>query len=192
MSGCESWGVRPRPTCVLLYSGEGLLEGVGSSGALSGVGRQAVGVHRLHGGVSVGLVRDAGEAVDDGRDDAGHGRGGYIGWWRTEAWWEEEKKQTKKKGFLLNWIAKHCVLRQNDAGVHSRKVSYRLRRVNINTRASPLVCRNTVTTWVYHKSTVLFCLLVFLWSFPQDSWGGNLWKMSLSTVFVRYPAGSHC
>lgn len=79
-------------TCVLLYSGEGLLEGVGSSRALSGVGRQAVGVHGLHSGMSVGLMWDAGEAVDDGCDDAGHGGGGYIGWWRTEACWEERKK----------------------------------------------------------------------------------------------------
>lgn len=75
-------------TCVLLYSSEGLLEGVSCGGALGGVGRQAVGVHSLHRGVSVGLMRDAGETVDDGRDDAGHGRGGYVGWWRTEACWE--------------------------------------------------------------------------------------------------------
>lgn len=78
----------PSHTCVLLYSGEGLLEGVGCGGALGGVGGQAVGVHGLHGRVSVGLMRNAGEAVDDGRDDAGHGGGGDVGWWRTEACWE--------------------------------------------------------------------------------------------------------
>lgn len=83
----------------MLYSGEGLLEGVGGGGALGGVGRQAVGVHSLHSGVSVGLMRDAGESVDDGRDDAGHGGGGDVGWWRTEACWE--KKTTKKTGSLL-------------------------------------------------------------------------------------------
>ena len=76
-------------TCVLLYSGEGLLEGVSSGGALGGVGRQAVGVHSLHSGVSVGLMRNAGESIDDGRDDAGHGGRGDVGWWRTEACWEK-------------------------------------------------------------------------------------------------------
>lgn len=81
-------GARPCHTCVLLYSSEGLLEGISGSGALSGIGRQAVGVHGLHSGVSVGLMRDASEAVDDGRDNAGHGRGCYIGRWRTEACWE--------------------------------------------------------------------------------------------------------
>jgi len=80
-------------TCVLLHSGEGLLEGVGSAGALGGVRRQAVGVHGLHRGVgvSVGLMGDAGESVDEGRDEAGH-RGGDVGWWRTEACWERKKK----------------------------------------------------------------------------------------------------
>lgn len=72
-------------TCVLLHSGEGLLEGVSSGGALGGVGRQAVGVHGLHGRMSVGLMRDAGESVDNGCDNAGHGGGGDVGWWRTEA-----------------------------------------------------------------------------------------------------------
>lgn len=62
-----------------------MLEGVGCRGALGGVGRQAVGVDRLHGRVSVGLMRDAGEAVDDGGDDAGHGGCGDVGWRRTEA-----------------------------------------------------------------------------------------------------------
>lgn len=71
----------------MLYSGEGLLEGVSRGGALGRVGRQAVGVHSLHSRVSVGLMRDAGESVDDGRDDAGHGGGGDVGWWRTEACW---------------------------------------------------------------------------------------------------------
>lgn len=76
-------------TCVLLHSGEGLLEGVGGGGALGGVGRQAVGVHGLHRGVSVGLMGDAGEPVDDGRDEAGHGGGGDVGWRRAEACWEK-------------------------------------------------------------------------------------------------------
>lgn len=71
-----------------------MLEGVGSSGALGGVGRQAVGVNGLHGRVSVGLMRDAGESVDDRRDDAGYSGGGDVGWWRTEACWE--------KGWLLS------------------------------------------------------------------------------------------
>lgn len=79
-------------TCVLLYSGEGLLEGVSRGGALGGVVRQAVGVHSLHSRVPVGLMRDAGESVDDGRDDAGHGGGGYVGWWRTEACWGKKKE----------------------------------------------------------------------------------------------------
>lgn len=78
-------------TCVLLYSGEGLLEGVSSGGALGGVRWQAVSVHSLHGWVSVGLMRDASESVDDGCDNAGHGRGGDVGWWRTEACWGEKK-----------------------------------------------------------------------------------------------------
>lgn len=30
------------------------------------------------------------------------------------------------------------------------------------------------------------------WHILQDSWGVNLWKMSLSVVFARYPAGSYC
>lgn len=30
------------------------------------------------------------------------------------------------------------------------------------------------------------------WHILQDSWGVNLWKMSLSVVFVRYPAGLYC
>lgn len=74
----------------MLYSSEGLLEGVRSGGALGGVGRQAVGVHSLHSRVSVRLMMDAGESVDDGRDDAGHGGGGDVGWWRTEACWEKK------------------------------------------------------------------------------------------------------
>lgn len=77
-------------TGVLLDPGEGLLEGVGGRGALGGVGRQAVGVHSLHSGVSVGLVRDAGESVDDGRDDAGHSRGGDVGRWGAEACWRDD------------------------------------------------------------------------------------------------------
>lgn len=32
---------------------------------------------------------DAGESVDDGRDNAGHGGGGDVGWWRTETCWEK-------------------------------------------------------------------------------------------------------
>lgn len=75
-------------TCVLLYSSEGLLQGVSSGGALGGVGRQAVGVHSLHGRMSVGLMRNAGESVDDGRDNAGNG-GRDVGRWRTEACWEK-------------------------------------------------------------------------------------------------------
>lgn len=77
--------VLPFHTCVLLYSSESLLEGVSSGGALGGVGWKAIGVHSLHSGVSVRLMRDASESVDNGCDDAGHARGGYIGWWRTEA-----------------------------------------------------------------------------------------------------------
>lgn len=70
-------------TCVLLYSGEGLLEGVCGGGALGGVGRETVGIHGLNGGMSVGLmVGDTREAVDDGSDDAGSGD---VGWWRAEA-----------------------------------------------------------------------------------------------------------
>lgn len=80
-------------TCVLLYSGEGLLEGVSCGGALGGVGRQAVGVHSLHSRVPVRLMRDTGESVDNGRDDAGHSGGGYVGWWRTEACWEKKRKK---------------------------------------------------------------------------------------------------
>lgn len=72
-------------TRVLLYPSEGLLEGISSGGALGGVRRQAVGVHRLHSGMSVGLMRNASESVDDGRDDAGDRRGRDVGWWRTEA-----------------------------------------------------------------------------------------------------------
>lgn len=45
-------------------------------------------------------MRDAGEAVDDGRDDAGHGGGGDVGWRRTEAWREIEKRKENKKGSL--------------------------------------------------------------------------------------------
>ena len=70
-------------TCVLLYSGEGLLEGVCGVGALGGVGRETVGIHGLNGGMSVGLmVGDTREAVDDGSDDVGSGN---VGWWRAEA-----------------------------------------------------------------------------------------------------------
>lgn len=75
------------PTCVLLYTGEGLLQRVGGGGALGRVGRQAIGVHRLHCRVPVWLMRDAGESVDDGCDDAGHGGRGDVGWRRAKACW---------------------------------------------------------------------------------------------------------
>lgn len=75
--------------CVLLHPSEGLLQGISSCGALGGVWGQAVGVDGLHSRVSVGLMRNAGEAVDDGRDDAGHGGCGDVGWWRTETCWEK-------------------------------------------------------------------------------------------------------
>lgn len=83
-------------TCVLLNTCEGLLERVGGVGALGGVRRQAVGVDRLHGGMSVGLMRDAGESVDDGRDDAGHGGRGDVGGRRTEACWEKKSYRMKE------------------------------------------------------------------------------------------------
>lgn len=59
-------------TCVLLYPSEGLLQGVSSSGALGGVRWQAIGIHSFNCWVAVGLVRDAGEAVDNWSDNAGH------------------------------------------------------------------------------------------------------------------------
>lgn len=151
-TGCETRepqrAAAPCHTCVLLYSGEGLLEGVGSRGALSGVGRQAVGVHGLHGGVSVGLMRNAGEAVDDGRDDAGHGGGGYIGWWRTEACWE----QRKITGSPLPAGKALCVLRQNDASAHSRILSSRLQRANANINSTGTRLRSNAGTRRWRES----------------------------------------
>ena len=83
-------------TCVLLHTGEGLLEGVGGSGTLGGVGREAVGVDGLHGRVSVGLVRDAREAVDERRYYALHARRVDVGRRRAEACMGHRQRERKR------------------------------------------------------------------------------------------------
>ncbi len=80
-------------TCVLLDTREGLLERVGCGGALGGVRRQAVGVHRLY-RMTVGLVRDSAESVNNGSHDARHDRGGQISRWRAQACGETDTEIT--------------------------------------------------------------------------------------------------
>lgn len=79
-------------TCVLLDAREGLLERVGCGGALGGVRWQAVGVHRLY-RMTVGLVRDSAESVNNRSHDARHGRG-QISWRRAQACSETDTEIT--------------------------------------------------------------------------------------------------
>lgn len=77
-------------TCVLLDAREGLLEGIGGCRALGGVCRQAVGVHGFY-WVTIGLVRNSTEAINNGCHDAWHGRGGQICRRRAQTCSDKEK-----------------------------------------------------------------------------------------------------
>lgn len=160
-------GARPCHTCVLLYSGEGLLEGVGGGGALSGVGRQAVGVHGLHGGVSVGLMRDAGEAVDDGRDDAGHSGGGYIGRWRTEAWREgKSKKKKKTNGSVLTGSQNTLSIETKTMQRYTDSNAPICKRVNTNSTGTHVHARRVSALMQEPGSNVSLSHIPSFFSFP--------------------------
>ena len=157
---------------------------------------------------------DAGESVDEGRDEAGDGGGGDVGWWRTEACRGKKKRRsavTGSGGFHLRGSTWCCynVFRQRQS-VHIEMLSHCIQKLKTCTHTHTHTLAQADKIQRTHKARDLklpcisslmqghgcdaslshICHL--LWHILQDSWEVNLWKMSLSVVFVRYPAGSHC